>query len=177
MNNIYTFLIFLIVLFLYFHITYQHKTSNDLEIYEIEDTVSKKRFEDILNMRQPVLFTFTNDYIYNISNTLLESKYSTNDIFIRNCDDGDSFYVPEKYANFVKLCDSDVKYISEYNSDILIDLSIMKFINQCDGTLRPYMLMNTTYDLITGTKGFIGKNLTEELESKYKVLNFEEFHL
>ena len=31
--------------------------------------------------------------------------------------------------------------------------------------------------LITGTKGFIGKNLAEELESKYKVLNFEEFHL
>lgn len=177
MDNIYTLLIFLIVLFFYFHITYQYKTSNSLEIYEIEDNVSKKRFEDILNMRQPVLFTFNNEYLFNISNTFLETNFLNNDIFIRNCNDIDSFYVPEKYSNFIKLSKSEVNYISEYNSESLINSSLIKYINQCDGNLRPYMMLNSNYDLITGNKNaytplkyeFYNRNFLLVLDGKVKI--------
>ena len=53
-------LIFCIVLFLYLHIFFHIKTSNDLEVYEIEQP-SKDKLEEICDLRQPVLFDFEND--------------------------------------------------------------------------------------------------------------------
>ena len=45
-------LIFCIVLFLYIHIYNHIKTSNYLEVYEIEN-LSKDKLEDIINFKQP----------------------------------------------------------------------------------------------------------------------------
>ena len=47
--------IFCVTLFLYLHVTFQLRTSNDLDVYEIEAN-SKDRLEEICDVRQPVLF-------------------------------------------------------------------------------------------------------------------------
>ena len=47
--------IFCLVLFFYLHIQFHLKTSDDLEIYEIEQA-SKTKMEEICDLRQPVLF-------------------------------------------------------------------------------------------------------------------------
>ena len=47
--------VFCFVLFLYLHIYYHLKTSNDLEVFEIEGS-SKDSLEEICDIRQPVLF-------------------------------------------------------------------------------------------------------------------------
>ena len=60
MHIIYIFLIFCIVLFLYIHIYFQLKTSDDLEIYEIEQA-SKDKVEEICDLRQPVLLDFPDE--------------------------------------------------------------------------------------------------------------------
>ena len=52
MNFIFILLIFCLVLFFYLHIYFQLKTSDDLEIYEIENP-SKERLEEICDLRQP----------------------------------------------------------------------------------------------------------------------------
>ena len=51
-------LIFVIVLFLYLHIFFHIKTSNDLEVYECE-TPDKDKLEEICGLRQPFLITKT----------------------------------------------------------------------------------------------------------------------
>ena len=53
-------IIFSIVLFLYIHMNFHLNTSNDLEVYTIEN-VSKDRLEEISNLKQPVLFNYEND--------------------------------------------------------------------------------------------------------------------
>ena len=53
-------LTFCVVLFMYLHIIYHLKTSNDLEIYTI-DSPSKDKLEEICNIRQPVVFDMYNN--------------------------------------------------------------------------------------------------------------------
>ena len=60
MHLIYIVLVFCIVLFLYLHVYFHLKTSDDLEIYEIENP-SKDKLEEICDLRQPVLFQFQNE--------------------------------------------------------------------------------------------------------------------
>ena len=52
--------IFCLVLFLYLHIQYHLKTSNELEVYTIEHP-SKEKLEEICDLRQPVIFDFYNE--------------------------------------------------------------------------------------------------------------------
>ena len=52
-------LIFCSILFLYIHIYFHLKTSDDLEVYEI-DKPSKDKLEKICDLRQPVVFNFEN---------------------------------------------------------------------------------------------------------------------
>ena len=52
--------IFCLILFLYLHVTFQLRTSNDLEVYEI-DNVSKNRLEEICDIRQPVILAYMNE--------------------------------------------------------------------------------------------------------------------
>ena len=47
-------LILCIVLFLYIHIYNQIKTSDYLEVYEI-DNISKDKFEELCDLKQPLL--------------------------------------------------------------------------------------------------------------------------
>ena len=58
MNIILAILIFSMVLFIYMHIYYQFKTSNDNEIYTLEEP-QKNRLEEIANLRQPFIFKST----------------------------------------------------------------------------------------------------------------------
>ena len=53
-------LIFCSILFLYVHIYFHLKTSDDLEVYEI-DKPSKDKLEEICDLRQPVVFNFQNE--------------------------------------------------------------------------------------------------------------------
>ena len=59
MNMLINFIIFIIVLFLYLHITFQLKVNNDLEILEIDEP-TKGQLEEICDLRQPILFNLNN---------------------------------------------------------------------------------------------------------------------
>ena len=75
-------LIFCVVLFLYVHVYNHIKTSSYLEVYEIEN-LSKDKFEDLNNFKQPLLL---NNYtlLNNINMDYLISNYPTFDINLYN---------------------------------------------------------------------------------------------
>ena len=81
------FFIFCLVLFIYLHIQFHLKTSEDLEMYEV-DQPSKERLEEICDIRQPVLFDFDCQQIIDTTNrTYISTNYQAFEIKIRNIRD------------------------------------------------------------------------------------------
>jgi len=183
--------IFCLVLFIYLHIHFHFKTSNDLEIYEI-DNVSKEKFEELCDIRQPIIFPFENEKI--INNTCYDyiyNNYSSFDIQIResafNKQTGNKnilkdttidtiesdvdVYVPLSLnlANKLFVEDDTETYYSANNNDFLKETGVIKSFQYNDEFLRPYMLCNSKYDVMTGSN----KTVTP---FKYE-LNYRNFFL
>jgi len=158
MKAMFGFFIFCLVLFLYLHIQFHLKTSDDLEMYEI-DFASKDKFEEICNLRQPVLFDFENEKIIQTSNIdYLASNYNAFEIKIRNAkvpDYSSEIYMPLPFHAAVKLFEEDknLTYFSESNSDFLQETASIKNLQYNDEYLRPYMVSNCNYDIMTGSEG------------------------
>ena len=176
MNFIFILLIFCLVLFFYLHIYFQLKTSDDLEIYEIENP-SKERLEEICDLRQPVVFKYDkNDNMTKINEGCLQStivtKYSAFDVKIRNVlpdikneedisgnIDSSSFdgemYIPLSLTNAINVMQEDKKsnYFSEKNADFLEESGLGKIYKYNDVFLRPHMVSNCIYDYMFGSKG------------------------
>ena len=164
MQPLYCTFIFCIVLFLYIHVYAQIKTSNDLEVFEIDDP-SKEMLEEICDLKQPVLFNYTNNVISELflKKNLIKS-YNGFDINIRNVGKprtysaDDLLYVTLNINDACNLVDnvvvdtSGIKnvYISENNSDFLEETGIVKHIRGSDAFLRPRQMSSSKYDYIIG---------------------------
>ena len=159
MNIIIILLIFCIVLFLYIHIYFHLKTSNDLEVYEISNT-SKSRLEEILDIRQPVIMNYDISTFKTLNDETLLPNYGSFDIKIRNVDFNDSsteLYLPVILRNGIKLLTEDIsgRYLTENNGDFLQETSLDKTLQSNDEFLRPYMMALNNYDLIMGSTNAI----------------------
>lgn len=151
-------LIFCLVLFVYLHIQFHLKTSEDLEMYEI-DNASKNKLEEICDIRQPILFDFDNkDIIDNTNKQYITDNYHAFEIKIRNTNDDNSnteLYIPLPLHSSVKLFNEDKQslYYSENNFDFLEETGIVKTMKYNDEFLRPYMVSNCNYDILMGSNG------------------------
>ena len=158
MNIIYIVLVFCSVLFLYLHVFFHLKTSNDLEIYEI-DNPSKEKLEEICDIRQPVLFDFDNEKIIETTNKeYILNNYHAFEVKIRNIRENDQnseMFIPLPIHAAVKLFDEDKNslYYSENNTDFLQETGVVKTLQYNDEFLRPYMVSNCNYDLLMGSDG------------------------
>lgn len=167
MNFLLILLIFCIVLFFYLHIYFQLKTSNDLEIYDIENP-AKDRLEEICDLRQPVVLLSTNTkniehLTDSLSQTKLLATYSTFDIKLRNVkekrdsltENESEMYIPFAFNNAVKAIaeDPDTKYLGENNRDFLEESGLKKIYALNDSFLKPYMNAHSLYDYIFAAKG------------------------
>lgn len=154
--------IFCIVLFLYIHIHFHLKTSDDLEIFEI-DCPSKNALEDICDLRQPITFSIQNDKLFNAcSQKNILDRYGAFDVKIRNTQSTLSVEVEKTCGNLhspihlhsslrVIAEDKNAKYISENNTDFLTETGLSKVIRANDSMLRPYMVCKTIYDIMFGS--------------------------
>ena len=153
MNMLINFIIFIIVLFLYLHITFQLKVNNDLEILEIDEP-TKGQLEEICDLRQPILFNLNNQIIDTINFEKISNEYSAFDIKIRNKEEEEDsgLYLPLPFKEAIILLDNDKtkKYISENNKDFLEETSLIKIFNNNDLFLRPHFVSNCFYDLLLG---------------------------
>lgn len=159
MEIILNILIFCIVLFLYLHIYFHLKTSDDLEIYEI-DQPSKTKLEEICDLRQPVLFDFANERLLeSCKRQTIVDTYGAFDVKIRNVkndiSDDEELYVPISFTSAKKAMKEDVeqKYLVENNGDFLEETGMIKSFRYNDSFLRPYMVSNCIYDYLAGSNG------------------------
>jgi hypothetical protein len=156
MEMIIGFFIFCLVLFIYLHIQFHLKTSEDLEMYEV-DQPSKEKIEEICDLRQPVLFDFDCQKIVESSNkSYIANNYNAFEIKIRNVKETDpnsELYIPLPLHAANKLFNEDTNstYFSENNSEFLEETGVIKSLKYNDEFLRPYMVSNCNYDIMMGS--------------------------
>ena len=151
--------IFLIVLFIYLHIFFHLKKSNDLEIYDIE-MPSKTKLEEICDLRQPVTFKLEDDILLSTCSLMnIVDNYAVFDINIRNNketkDHEKEMYVPLRLNESIDLFrnDKEQTYISLNNQDFLEETGLIKKYSCNDEFLRPPMVSKFNYDFYTGSIG------------------------
>ena len=174
MKTLFSILIFCIVLFIYIHINFHFKVSDDLEVYEI-DQPSKDKLEEICDLRQPVIFDYNVDGLINeCSLDNISKNYGAFDIKVRNVkeyDDVSELYLPLTLNTAMDIFrkDNDERFISENNGEFLEETSIMKNFRYNDNFLRPYSVSNCYYD-------FMFSSTRSKSPLKYE-LNYRNFYL
>lgn len=167
-----SFFLFCIVLFFYLHIYHQLKTSNDLEVYEI-DTPSKDKLEEICDIRQPVMFHYDTEINDVVNMSYIEDNYGVFDIKLRNTaqkDDKSELYLPFVFNEAMRLFKtSKSTYYSENNEDFLVETGLIKTMKNNDKFLRPPMVASCHYDAIFG-----GKNIITPLRYSH---NYRDYYL
>jgi hypothetical protein len=149
-------LIFCLVLFVYLHIQFHLKTSDDIEMYEV-DNPSKVRLEEICDLRQPVVFDFDcNKIVATTNKSQLLASYPSFDVKIRNIsetDDNAELYVPLPLNTAVKLFEEDKKenFFTENNMGFLEESGAIREFKYNDTFLRPYMVSKCYYDVMFGS--------------------------
>ena len=153
MELVINFMIFCIVLFIYIHVYNHIKTSNYLEVYEIEN-LSKDKFEDIINFKQPLLLN-NSSLINNIDITYLINNYPTFDLNLYNKQNG--LFLKTKMEDFDSIINNDTSnnYITYNNKDFLEETTLEKLLSSNDTFFRPYNVCSKNYDIIMGKKNNI----------------------
>ena len=158
--------VFCIILFFYLHIHFHLKTSNDLEIYEIEQA-SKDKMEEICDLRQPVLFDCDEDtekITKTTNKSYLLENYPIFEVKIRESHsdkekdkdkDSENLFLPLPLhiASKLFLDDKNSIYFSEGNMDFLTDTGAQKNMSYNDEFLRPFLVSNCNYDVLMGSSG------------------------
>lgn len=155
MKIIIGFCIFCLVLFVYLHVQFHLKTSEDLELYEV-DAPSKDTLEELCDLRQPVLFDFDAGNVAEASSLFyLAHHYPAFELKIRNVSDLEPDDVPLPSHAVVKLFNEDngSQYYTENNADFLNETGVAKHFQCNDAFLRPYMVSNCNYDVLAGSEG------------------------
>ena len=154
------FFVFCIILFIYLHVQFHMKTSDDLEVYEIEQA-SKDKLEEICDLRQPMIFDLENDNILRTSSkkAILEN-YHAFEVKIRNSKEPDynsEIYMPLPLHAATKLFteDKESTYYSENNMDFLQESGVIKHLQYNDEFIRPPMVSNCSYDILMGSENSI----------------------
>ena len=155
------FFIFCLVLFLYLHIQFHLKKSDELEIYELDDDVSKEKFEEVCDLRQPVVFNNPNGTLMELTQLrFIQNEYPAFEVKVRNvkesANEGEK-YMPVPLHDAIQLFqkDKDAQFYTENNQDFLEETAAIKNFQYNDEFLRPAMMSNNQYDFITGSKGVI----------------------
>ena len=147
MKTLFTLLIFCVVLFIYIHINFHLKVSDDLEVYEI-DQPSKDKLEEICDLRQPVIFDYNVDGLINDCNLdTISNNFGAFDIKVRNVkeyDDVSELYLPLTMNTAMDIFrkDKNERFVSENNGEFLEETSIIKSFRYNDNFLRTYSVSN-----------------------------------
>ena len=143
MDTLVAFVIFMVVLFVYIHLTAQFKKSEDLEIYEM-DYKTSHQLNEICELRQPVLFELKEQYP-----ELFERVEVTGDVNIKDKNDfetGDFITMPYSNAETLTKTDPKSRFYSENNTDNIYN-------TDADELLKPTFSVFSKQDVLFGSKG------------------------
>jgi hypothetical protein len=141
------------------HVIYQLKTSNDLELFELE-LPSKSKLEDVCNLRQPLVFNYYENDIQQCTLPRL-SEYNAFDITMY-----DSNFIATQ-QRLESALQSKENYFSANNADFLHETMVKRHYSTTDAFLRPPMVSSIQYDLLFGAN-----NATTRLEYSTHYRNY-----
>ena len=149
MNTVYAIVIFLITFFFYLHIKYNYQTSNDLEIYNIQD-VSKDKFEEVCDLKQPIIMPFhiNND---KLNKEYLLMQYGNFNLNVINKNENVNAPLHFNSSNKLFLNDKTKMYYTENNIDFLQETGVDNILQSNDSFFRPTMVSECVYDIIYGS--------------------------
>ena len=160
MNYLIALVIFIIILFLYIHIVGEYSRSEDLEIYEM-DYVDNKQFQEVCNIKQPVLFEFKSIEphifqeleIQTIANSTKDDLniIDSNDYW-KSEDTVDSISVPIQTAHKLIETDTNPHFFTEDNGNFIEENNLATKLKLMDEYFKPYGTIQTQYDFIMGSK-------------------------
>ena len=150
-------ILFIIVFLIYIHITNQYKTSEDMEIYEM-DYKSNIILQETCDIRQPIVFEIPSLNIPDF--TVLTEKFPRFVIHVKDLED----YVSEldtvetvqlPVSSMVELLknDNNGRYIIENNNEFLEESKLKKIISKLDEILSPSSTVFSHYDFLGGSNG------------------------
>lgn len=155
------FILFGIVLIMYLHIIHHLKTSEDLEIYEMDYT-NKSHLQEVCDVKQPVLFEYNSispDFYKEITNEKLEIT-NMHDIKIKDIKDYysddssttvDYIVLPLQSANKLLKSDTHSSYFTENNHEFIEDANLYQYFHENDELIKPNNSVITKYDVIMGS--------------------------
>lgn len=169
MQTVIAIFIFCIVLFLYLHIYFHLRTSDDLEVYEIYQP-SKDKLEEICDLRQPVVFEYDRvssssggggvggAFMDDIGFNVIKQNYGAFDVKIKNLKDASAEseqYMPLTLnaTHEIMKADTGSQFISEKNADFLEETGVVKQFHYNDDFLRPPLVSNCDYDYMFASEG------------------------
>jgi len=153
MNTLITIIIFIVIVFLYFHLISQFKKSEDLEIYEM-DFVNNEHLQDVCELKQPVLFQFKqiiSDFFDSNITTNANSSTNVKVKDIKDIDNGEYITIPFQSAKRLMDTDSNNRFYSENNDELVKDISTTK-TEIFNKYLQPNFIVNTKQDIMFGSK-------------------------
>ena len=144
-----TVIVFVIVLFLYVHVTAQFKKSEDMEIYEM-DYKSNSQLNGICEQRQPVLFEFKSLYPEFFDKSEINGDSINVTVKDRNdIETGDSITLPYSGAETLIKTDPKSRFYSENNTDLANEFADKNM----DEFLKPDFNAHAKYDIMFGSTG------------------------
>jgi hypothetical protein len=162
MSGLFNLLLFIIVLFIYIHIINQLKTSEDLEVYEMDYT-SNQYLQEVCDIKQPVLFEY-NCVAPEFFEKINDETFTCNDKYdikvkdIRDYYKDDSIdYIVLPVSSAISLMKTDTQsnYFTENNEDFIENADLYHIFHSNDTHLKPQMSMITKYDILTGSSNTI----------------------
>ena len=137
----YGFIIFCVVLFVYIHFQFHLKKSCEYEIYDMTDSITKEKLDELCDIRQPVLFLNTNHSLMDINYKTMFEQYPSYTVCLRNSHEtnfNSEIYLQVSLTSALKLIaekDKDANfYYSEKNEVFTADL--MRLTNIEDQMLK-----------------------------------------
>jgi hypothetical protein len=154
-------ILFIVILFLYLHISKQFQKSEDLEIYEM-DYSNNSHLQEVCDIKQPILFeykTVNPDFFEEIEMESLIEKAGSHDMkvkdnedyFKENADSVDYIVLPLKTTHSLTVTDTHGKYFSENNESFVDDSGLTSSYKSNDVFLKPPFTVQSKYDLMIGS--------------------------
>lgn len=160
MNAFFHIFLFILILFIYIHITHQYKTSEDMEIYEM-DYVSNEHLQEVCNIKQPVLFFYKSihpEFFEELDHEHLD-RLHTYDVKVKDVRDYyadepniDFTVMPFRSAETLMTTDTKSSYFTENNHTTIDEAGLLKTFQTNDAFFKPSFTMNTQYDLLVASK-------------------------
>jgi hypothetical protein len=153
--------VFIIILFMYIHISGEYKKSQDMEIYEL-DFVSNQNLQSVCDSNQPVILNLMNvvpEFFKHMTLKKFLTMASSHPVMIKDIEDYnntskssvDCIALPFKTA--LKLFDSDTKsrFFSDSNTEFTEESGISVDMMDLDEYIKPAQTIQRKYDILFGS--------------------------